>query len=104
MKASFCLFALASAIAAAATTPLAAVAQTGNTHINFSAGASFPTGNFGDLNDVGYNLNLGLALNQPANPLGFRVEGLFNQFNSNFGDNTRFLGITGNATYDLPLG
>ena len=52
------------ALASAATLP----AQTANSfHFNLAAGASFPTGNFGNGTDVGYNLTAGIGM-KPARP------------------------------------
>lgn len=80
--------------------------------INIAAGATFATGNFGSRNNSGYNVALGIDLTPPLSPLGFRAEGIFNEFDQNFtnpftgvsGGKTRVAGITGNATFDLSLG
>lgn len=81
----------------------AASAQMSNVHVNVAAGATLPNGTFSDYNDVGYNAMIGLNFPQRGPPLGFRVEGIFNEFSvTNFGDRkSRAVGITGNATYDI---
>jgi hypothetical protein len=89
-----------------AATPLVVRAQTNNFKFNISAGASFPTGNFGDNHDVGYNLGVGIGVRQPTSPLGFRLEGQYNEWSvSNFNDFKRHAGgVLGNLVYDFPIG
>lgn len=69
---------------------------------NIAAGASIPTGDFGSFHDVGYNLTIGIGTHQATSPLGFRAEGMYNEWgvsNFNFKDHTG--AITGNVTYDI---
>ena len=45
-----------------------------------SAGASFPTGDFGDAFKSGYNVNALLGFRPPVSPVGFRIEGMYSRF------------------------
>jgi len=85
--------------------PVAAKAQANTTHFNIAAGLTLPTGEFGNDNDAGYNLILGIGAKPRTSQLGFRAEGIFNEFNAHGTDEkSRAAGITGNATYDLATG
>jgi hypothetical protein len=68
-----------------------------------AAGASFPTSTFGDLHDIGYHVGVGIGIQPPTSPLGFRFEGMFNEFDrSGIGSvKTRVLGATANASANL---
>jgi hypothetical protein len=96
-----------SAIAGAAlllAPAVAALAQSGvnNMQFNIAAGAALPTGDFGRFSDVGYNLTVGIGTRQRNSQLGFRVEGLYNEFSiSGGGGNSHAGGVTANATFDL---
>ncbi|HMA22569.1 MAG TPA: hypothetical protein VKP00_01215, partial [Gemmatimonadaceae bacterium] len=75
---------LSAAVLAAnlAISSVAAHAQAARTaHFNLAAGVTLPTGTFSDRNDAGYNLIAGLGMRQPGSALGFRVEGIYNEFN-----------------------
>jgi hypothetical protein len=88
---------------------VAAGQSTTSTHYNIAAGATLPLSDFGDRNETGYNIILGIGMSQPGSSLGFRAEGMYNEFsfkcNSSFGGNcsgtSRASGITGNIVYDL---
>jgi len=87
---------------ALALAPNWARAQSNATHFNLAAGLTLPTGTFGDRNDAGYNLILGLGVRQPGSALGFRAEGIYNEFNEKgTSDKSHAAGITGNVTYAL---
>ena len=91
--------ALISAILGAAARPAAAQLR-GN--LSIAAGASFPTSAFGDFQDTGYNVLVALGLNPPLLPIGFRVDGMFNEFDrTGSSDKTRVLGLTANVTLGL---
>ena len=87
--AATCLFVLVAVPAARAQT---------STHFSLGAGASFPTSTFGDVYDTGYNI-LGAIGFEPTNMvIGFRLEGMYQQFDgSNGGPSNRVLSLTGNA-------
>lgn len=82
--------------------PMLARAQSNSTHFNLAAGLTLPTGAFGDRNDAGYNVIVGLGMKQRGSSLGFRAEGIYNEFNEHgTGDKSHAGGITANAIYDL---
>lgn len=76
--------------------------------LDIAAGASLPTGNFSNGAQAGYNVGLGLEIQPPLAPVGFRVEGAWNAFNGKSGaPNSRILSGTANLVYSLlgtPLG
>ena len=97
---------LATALSLVAIIPAVVQAQSTNgVHFNIAAGASLPTGDLGNVVDVGYALAVGIGVRQPASPLGFRVEGSYNEWS--FSDNvfrgakTHVGGVSANATYDF---
>jgi opacity protein-like surface antigen len=82
--------------------PTLARAQSNATHFNIAAGVTLPTGAFGDRNDAGYNVIVGLGMKQRGSSLGFRAEGIYNEFNEHgTNDKSHAGGITANALYDL---
>lgn len=90
--------------ALALVTPIGASAQsTSNINFNIAGGASFPTGDLGNVADVGYNLTVGLGMRQPMSPLGVRVEGTYNEWNASGITNAKAHagGITLNGVYDF---
>jgi opacity protein-like surface antigen len=77
-------------------------AQSNSTHFNLAAGLTLPTGAFGDRNDAGYNVIVGLGMKQRGSSLGFRAEGIYTEFNEHgTNDKSHAGGITANAIYDL---
>jgi opacity protein-like surface antigen len=79
-----------------------AEAQSNTTHFNVAAGLTLPTATFSDRNDAGYNIILGLGVKEHGSALGFRAEGIYNEFNEkNTNDKSHAGGITANAMYDL---
>ena len=79
-------------------------------HVNIAAGGTIPTGDLGDVTNVGYNLTGGIGIKPPLSPFGFRAEGFFNEFgfkDDAFGTSTdskfRVMGVNANVLYDLPL-
>ena len=79
-------------------------AQAANSfHFNLAAGASFPTGNFGNGTDVGYNLTAGVGMKPAGSPVGFRFEGNYNEWNVNAVRDFKVHagGLIANATLDL---
>jgi hypothetical protein len=82
--------------------PLSARAQSNTTHFNIAAGLTLPTGAFGDRNDAGYNLVVGIGMKPRDSALGFRAEGIYNEFNEHgTNDKSHAGGATANLTYDL---
>jgi hypothetical protein len=90
-------------LALLAATPVVAQAQsTTGVHFNVAAGLTLPTSDFGDRNNSGFNAIVGIGMSQPASSLGFRAEGIYNEFDQKGGgDKSHAGGITGNVTYDL---
>jgi hypothetical protein len=72
-------------------------AQT-NTHFSIGAGASFPTGRFGDGYKTGYHVLGAIDFDRPASPIGFRMDGMFNEFEHETFNNAdvQIYGLTGN--------
>jgi opacity protein-like surface antigen len=85
-----------------AVSPVSANAQSNATHFNLAAGVTLPTGTFGDRNDAGYNVIVGLGVKQRGSALGFRAEGIYNEFSEHgTNDKSHAGGVTANAIYDL---
>jgi hypothetical protein len=105
--------AVIAAIAVIASVPLRADAQLAGAHINLAAGGAIPSGDLGQVTNVGFNLTGGLSLSEPGLPIGIRLEGMFNQFNVSdqaafaFGappsDQIRVWGGNANAVFNIPL-
>ena len=73
-------------------------------HFNIAAGAAIPTGDLGDAANVGYNFTVGIGARPALSPLGFRVEGKYNNFgakNCDACDNLTLKGIDANVLYDF---
>lgn len=89
-------------VALPAVTTLAAQVNPRSIRINVAAGASAPVGNLGDNVDLGYNVTVGIGSYQRGTPLGFRVEGSYNEWQFQGIDaKTHAAGLTANATYDF---
>lgn len=88
---------------ASAAAPLAAQSRSNPMEFTLAAGAALPTGNFGQGVDVGYTLAVGIGAHQAGSPMGFRVEGMYNEWGLSRASNlkTHAGGGTLNATYDL---
>jgi opacity protein-like surface antigen len=86
--------------------PNAARAQGATTAtFNAFAGLSLATGNFGDRNDAGYSVGLGVGMRQGLSPLAFRAEGVYNEFSQKFaGSKAHATGLTANAVYEFLTG
>jgi hypothetical protein len=65
---------LLAAIVVGALTAAPAVAHA-QASLSISGGVSAPTGDLGDIADLGYHLSAGLDLGGTTGPLGFRLEG-----------------------------
>ncbi len=78
-------------------------AQSGHMTFNVAAGLTAPTGSFGDFNDAGFNLTAGIGMPQGTSPLGFRAEGMYNEFSHKSPDTDKSYvsGLLGSATYDF---
>ena len=72
---------------------------------NLAAGLALANGNFGDRNDAGYSLIVGIGAKPLASALSFRAEGIYSEYNQNFENGkARAGGITGNAIYEFSMG
>jgi hypothetical protein len=93
-------------LAAVSLFPALSGAQGSKPEFLIGAGAAFPTGTFGDRNDVGYSINVGVGMNQRGSPMGFRAEGLYTEYNYNNGGNRKSHagGVMANAVLDLTQG
>jgi hypothetical protein len=71
-----------------------------------AAGASLPNGDFSNSNESGYHAMLTLGIAPPLSPVGFRVDGMFNQFPYKgsllSGENFRVMSLNANATLGMP--
>lgn len=90
-------------VAPFALAPAGLLAQSSSDiHFNIAAGLTEPTSTFGDFYNAGYNLIVGIGINPPASPLGFRAEGIYNEFDQKGGgDKANAGGVTVNAIYNI---
>ncbi len=91
-------------LALLAAEPVAVRAQSPSNKVtlNIAAGLSLPTGSFSNGNDAGYNLIVGAGVMPPLSQLGFRVEGIYTEFNAkDFNEKSHAGGVTANVVYDL---
>lgn len=97
---------LAIAVAIALSAPLAMSAQQSSSmQLNIGAGLALPTGTFGDVNDLGYNLIVGIGSMPHGSQLGVRAEGIYTEYGAkNTSRKSHAGGITGNLVYDLTAG
>ncbi len=51
-------------------------------HFVVAAGLAMPTGDMADGSKMGYNVSAGLGLSAPLLPVGVRIEGMYNAFES----------------------
>jgi hypothetical protein len=75
--------------------------------ISVSGGASIPTGDLGDVEQTGWNANIGVGFRPALSPVGVRVEGMWHELDGEgtlLGDapDYRVLGFTANLVYELP--
>lgn len=92
------------AVAAFALMAPVAMAQA-QLKFGIGAGASVPNGDFSDSNDMGYHFLATAGIKPPLAPVGFRVDGMFNQFNfkAPFEDESfRIMGLNANAVLSMP--
>jgi hypothetical protein len=104
MNRSLALLAAASLVTLAVA-PNRASAQANPFHVNIAAGAAIPTGDLGNVANTGYNITGGVGMNVPASPIGFRVEGFFNQFGFQGGGDDHFnvAGVNANIVLGMPM-
>jgi hypothetical protein len=69
------------------------------------AGASMPNGDLSDGVDMGYHLMATVGVHPPLAPVGFRVDGMFNEFNAKApatDTKERVMALTANAVFSMP--
>jgi len=74
-------------------------------HFTVALGAAVPTGDFGDIAKMGYNITGGLGFSAPLMPVGVRVEGMYNAFDGKglaSGATQKIMAGTVNATFSTP--
>jgi len=91
------------AVAAFALMAPVAMAQA-QLKFGIGAGASLPGGDMKDGVETGYHLMATAGVQPPLSPVGFRVDGSFNQFSdkSPSTENFRIMGLTANAVLGMP--
>jgi len=72
-----------------------------------AAGASVPSGDFADGVETGYHFMVTAGVKPPLAPVGFRVDGAYNQFNFKSGtlldgESDRVMSLTANAILSMP--
>ena len=95
---------IASALAfvAAVSLPATMLAQSAN--FNLAGGFSLANGDFGQRNDAGYSIGVGIGMTQAGSPLSFRADGIYNEFNSKFNlGKSHAGGIIASALYDFVM-
>jgi hypothetical protein len=72
-----------------------------NAGLSIAAGATLPTGALGDVAKTGYHVTVGAELRNPISPLGFRLEGMFNEMDFDQVSNVkaRVIGGIANVVY-----
>lgn len=68
------------------------------------AGASLANGDIGDVVDMGYHLMATAGIQPPLAPVGFRVDGMYNQFNAKSPGTFKVnvMALTANAIVSMP--
>jgi opacity protein-like surface antigen len=74
--------------------------------IGASGGIAFPTSDFSNATNTGYNIAVSVGVKPLMMPIGIRGEAAWNQFGRSTGGNgsINVPSFTGNLTYGLPLG
>jgi opacity protein-like surface antigen len=74
--------------------------------IGVAVGGSFPLGNFGTNFNTGFNLTGTVGINPVGLPVGFRIDGSYNQFGSKGTPsvNAKIAGVSGNVLLNVPGG
>ena len=90
-------------LAMAATSPARAQLSVMPVHIGIAGGGTIPLGDFGNTFNTGFNATGTVAITPPLLPLGFRIDGAYNQFGSKGTSSlkAKIAGLTANVTYGL---
>ena len=96
------LMSRAAVILAAALVPAALSAQVS---LGVAGGMSMPTGDASDAVKSGYNLTVALGIKPPVAPIGLRIDGMWNSFESKVATDVsnRILAGTANVTLSGPM-
>jgi hypothetical protein len=91
------------AVAAFALMAPVAIAQA-QLKFGVGAGASMPNGDFSTGFEMGYHALVTVGIQPPLAPVGFRVDGMFNQFNMKSPGTAKLniMGATANAVFSMP--
>jgi hypothetical protein len=91
------------AVAALALMAPVAIAQA-QLKFGVGAGASVPNGDFATGIETGYHLLVTAGIQPPLAPVGFRVDGMFNQFKAEAPSTSKLnlMGVTANAVLSMP--
>ena len=94
-------FASVFALAAALSVPATAQTQ-GGANFSLSGGFSLANGDFGQRNDAGYAIGVGLGMAQPNSPLSFRLDGIYTEYNNkDFVEKAQAGGVIASALFDF---
>jgi opacity protein-like surface antigen len=81
-----------------------AMAQERPVKLNLGGGVSLTHGDFSDAQSPGWHALVGLDLTSPDQPLGFRLDGMYNSFTArSSGPDEKLTSATANATYSFPM-
>lgn len=91
------------AVAAFALMAPVAMAQA-QLKFGIGAGASVPNGDFANGIETGYHFLATAGIKPPLSPVGFRVDGMFNQFNGKSPSTSKLnvMGLNANAILSMP--
>lgn len=88
---------------ALAATLIAPGALHAQTSFIVAAGAALPVGSTSDSRKMGYNATVGIGIKPPLAPIGLRIDGMYNSFDSKVGTGTRrIVAGTANVTLSAP--
>ena len=95
---------IASAFALAAALSVPATARAQGANFSLSGGFSLANGDFGQRNEAGYAIGVGLGMAQAGSPLSFRLDGIYTEYNSKlFEEKTQAGGVIANALFDFVM-
>lgn len=95
---------IASAFAFAAALSIPATVHAQGANFSLSGGFSLANGDFGQRNDAGYSIGVGIGMTQAGSPISFRADGIYNEFNSKFNDGKSHAGgVIASALYDFAM-
>ena len=101
LRHTFALATLALAVTAAAADSAAAQARP---QLAVGGGVTLPTGDLADGVDAGWHGQVSLGYRPPLYPIGFRIDGAYNDFGAKGGSTVDFraISVTGNVVLEAP--